>query len=68
MDVTRGLSSAHQPGCSQKHFCIHVRSSIILTIVRQRTEEHIEEKVKRKGVVDVRDFISVGGTVSLFEW
>jgi hypothetical protein len=68
MDVTRGLSSAPQPGCSQKHLCIHVRSSVVLAIVRQGTEEHLEGKVKRKGVVDVRDYISVGETVSLFEW
>jgi len=67
MDVTRHLSSAAQPVCSQKHFCIQVRSSVVLTIVRQRPEEHLEEKVKRKCSVDVRDCISVGGTVSLFE-
>ena len=67
MDVTRAPSSAPQPGCSQKHLCIHVSSSVVLAIVRQRTEEHLEE-VKRKRVVDVRDYISVGGTVSLSEW
>jgi hypothetical protein len=68
MDVTQGLSSAPQPSCSQKHIYIHVRSSVVLPIVRQRTEEHLEKKVKRKGVVDVRDYISVKETVSLCEW
>jgi hypothetical protein len=68
MDVTQSLSSAPQPSCSQKHIYIHVSSSVVLAIVRQRTEEHLEEKLKRKCVVDVRDYISVGGRVSLFEW
>ena len=48
--------------------CIHIRSSVVLAIVRHRTEEHLEEKVKREGVGEIRDYISVGGTVSLFEW
>lgn len=59
MDVTRRLSSASQFVSSQKYFCIHVRSSVVF--VRQRPEEHLEEKVKRKGAVDVRDYISVVG-------
>lgn len=30
--------------------------------------ERTFRKGKREGAVDVRDYISVGGTVSLFEW
>jgi hypothetical protein len=67
-DVTQGLSSTPQPACSQRHFRIHVTSSVVAAIVRHRTEEHIEEKVKIEGAGEMGDYISVGGTVSLLEW